>query len=307
MGFIDEIKAKAKTCKKTIVLPETEDARTYEAAEAILKEGTANLNGELLATEGLDSNSDNYSEVDNRYNSFISEQKLRIGKVNQALNGAFNDTDKGAIHKYALGRLAMQFRQWMPAHYSRRFSSASYDSRLDQWREGYYRTLGRFTINLMKDISRGKFELATNWNSLNTTEKANIKRAMTELISFGVIAALISMIGPEKDKKGKWGERMVVYQLKRLQLETGASIPWFSALENASTILQSPAAAINSFNNLLEVVQVWNMFNEIESGRYKGWSEWERDFANAVPLLGQLRKVKDITEEDYMFTMFTDR
>ena len=49
------------------------------------------------------------------------------------------------------------------------------------------------------------------------------------------------------------------------------------------------------------------MFNEIESGRYKGWSEWERDFANAVPLLGQLRKVKDITEEDYMFTIFTDR
>ena len=43
MGFIDEIKAKAKTSKKTIVLPETEDIRTYEAAEAVLKEGTANL------------------------------------------------------------------------------------------------------------------------------------------------------------------------------------------------------------------------------------------------------------------------
>ena len=43
MGFIDEIKAKAKTSKKTIVLPETEDSRTYEAAEAVLKEGTANL------------------------------------------------------------------------------------------------------------------------------------------------------------------------------------------------------------------------------------------------------------------------
>ena len=37
MGFIDEIKAKAKADLKTIVLPETEDA------EAILKEGTARL------------------------------------------------------------------------------------------------------------------------------------------------------------------------------------------------------------------------------------------------------------------------
>ena len=39
MGFIDEIKARAKADKKTIVLPETEDERTYKAAEAVLKEG----------------------------------------------------------------------------------------------------------------------------------------------------------------------------------------------------------------------------------------------------------------------------
>lgn len=43
MGFIDEIKAKAKRGNKIIVLPETEDVRTYEAAEAVLKEGTAQI------------------------------------------------------------------------------------------------------------------------------------------------------------------------------------------------------------------------------------------------------------------------
>lgn len=43
MAFIDEIKAKAKTDKKTIVLPESMDKRTFEAAEKILKEGIANL------------------------------------------------------------------------------------------------------------------------------------------------------------------------------------------------------------------------------------------------------------------------
>ena len=39
MAFIDEIKARAKADKKTIVLPETEDVRTYQAAEAVLREG----------------------------------------------------------------------------------------------------------------------------------------------------------------------------------------------------------------------------------------------------------------------------
>ena len=43
MGFIDVIKERAKADKKTIVLPETEDRRTYEAAAVILKEGTADI------------------------------------------------------------------------------------------------------------------------------------------------------------------------------------------------------------------------------------------------------------------------
>lgn len=43
MGFIDEIKSRAKQDKKTIVLPESMDRRTFEAAAEILAEGIANL------------------------------------------------------------------------------------------------------------------------------------------------------------------------------------------------------------------------------------------------------------------------
>ena len=43
MGFIDTIKTRAKADKKTIILPETEDQRIYEAAQQILKEDIANL------------------------------------------------------------------------------------------------------------------------------------------------------------------------------------------------------------------------------------------------------------------------
>ncbi|MDO5522293.1 MAG: phosphate acyltransferase, partial [bacterium] len=43
MGFIDTIKARAKQNKKTIVLPESGDMRTIEAASKILAEGIADL------------------------------------------------------------------------------------------------------------------------------------------------------------------------------------------------------------------------------------------------------------------------
>jgi len=43
MGAIDVIKERARANKKTIVLPETEDRRTLEATQQILKEGLANI------------------------------------------------------------------------------------------------------------------------------------------------------------------------------------------------------------------------------------------------------------------------
>lgn len=60
MGFIDVIKERAKNNKKTIVLPETGDRRTLEAASKILAEGIAYLilvgNKDAIAKEadGLD-------------------------------------------------------------------------------------------------------------------------------------------------------------------------------------------------------------------------------------------------------------
>ena len=41
--FLDTIKERAKQDKKTIILPESMDARIYEAAEKILKEDFANI------------------------------------------------------------------------------------------------------------------------------------------------------------------------------------------------------------------------------------------------------------------------
>ena len=60
MGFIDDIKERAKQNMKTIVLPESDDRRTLEAASKILAEGVSDIiligNEETIAkgAEGLD-------------------------------------------------------------------------------------------------------------------------------------------------------------------------------------------------------------------------------------------------------------
>lgn len=147
--------------------------------------------------------------------------------------------------------------------------------------------------------------MATNYANLSAHEKANINRSMAELIMFAVLAGLVSLAGDEKDKKGDFFARMALYQLKRLKLETSASIPIHpNILDNLWTILQSPAASIKTFDTLSNLLQFWNVFNELESGRYKGWNEYTRDAIKAIPIVNQGIKIYDITEEDYMFTIY---
>lgn len=267
---------------------EVEDEHSHVKTHTLqLKPGTVWANGEEITDQDL------------------INIKLRIGKVNQSLNGAFNDTDKGAIHRNALGRLAMQFRQWMPAHYARRFGKKYYDTILEEDREGYYRTTGRFIMNLLSDISHAKFNLATHYNQLTPYEKTNLARAITETALFGVLTALVGMVGPAKDKDGYWGKKMLNYQLRRMKLETGASIPLPQEfIPNALAILQSPAAAIKSFNNLANVLYFWNASIEIESGRWKGYSIWTRDVLLSLPVYGPAKKVKELATENYMFQIF---
>ena len=242
-------------------------------------------------------------------NRYLDKIKIRIGAVNHSLNGAFNDTDKGDIHRTALGRLIMQFRQWMPGHYYRRFASEYYDASLDQYREGYYVTLFKFVGNLIVDITKAKFQLMSNWKNLTPHQKCNMKRAFAETSIFAVLALCIRMIGPiKRDDNGVWAKRMLAYQLNRMYLETGASIPLTpDFFQNIWTLLQSPAAAIKSCNNLLNVFEFWNIFEEIESGRYKGWSVYHRDLLNSIPIYGQVRKTLDLRTENYMFNIYTKK
>lgn len=96
MGFIDTIKARAKADKKTIVLPESMDRRTFEAAATILKEGIANLiiigTPEEVAknSEGLDISGatiidpNTYEKTEEYVNLFVELRKAKGMTPDQA-------------------------------------------------------------------------------------------------------------------------------------------------------------------------------------------------------------------------------
>lgn len=205
----------------------------------------------------------------------------RSAAINQRMHGIYNKADRSAVQRLAIGRIGMMFRKWIKPSLNRRFKSASYNYDLDAWTEGYYRTSGRFLLQLARDLRETQFNIAARWNELTSTEKANIKRALTETGHFLAVMAIIGLIEWSDDKDRPWLVRMTEYQMRRLYTELGAMIPGKSMISEGLKIIKSPAAGVNTIENILDLTKLlnpWNYTDEIQSGRYEGHSTAYKSF-----------------------------
>ena len=239
------------------------------------------------------------------FRDYTYKRKRIIRKVNDQLNGAFSADDKGAAHRYAVFRLVLQFRQWMPAHYMRRFARGHWDDDLEQWVEGYYTTILRLSNEMVLDLRKGQTQLILDTlkgKNLSEHEIANIRRASFEVGLFLTLMMILNTGDSIKDRDTVWGERMLLYQLYRMKLEVGASVPSPTFIKNLITLLNSPAPTVNTLQRVTNMINFTDMFEEVKSGRYEGWSEWQKDLFLLAPYTDQIMKA--VYFDSSMFTQF---
>ena len=242
--------------------------------------------------------------IDNsNFGLFTENLNVYINNVNASMHGGYSEIEKGNANKKALWQLLLQFRQWMPATYNKRFSRPYYDAVLGENKEGFYYTFVKFLWNTTKDLIRGHMQFKLNFNNLTNGEKANLRKAFSEVTMFVVLAVLCSMMKGYEGKDQAWHKKMLAYQLERLKLDTGSMVPTTEMLENMWQILQSPMAGMEGLHNLFNIFKFQNCAVEIQQGRYKGWSVYERDLLKVTPFQS-LVKVKDLSTENYMFNIF---
>ena len=275
--------------------------RLLDAFEVNVKDG----NGELKIKDGWKT-IDGY-EINE---SFIQRQKKVIGYVNRSMHGAFGADEKGAIHRYAIGRLIMNFRQWMPAHYARRFNKLHYDATLGDFREGYYVTCFKFARQLGKDLMNKKFDILTRWSELkqNPMEFSNVKRALTETIILMTLALISRLSFGDDPHNRTWAESMLKYEVRRMLLETGGSSPLAGSqfISNIYTILNEPIAAISSAQRLTRLFAIEDLIfmKRIESGVNAGKLKYTRNIERAIPFYDQVNKWWNMDTDNSMFTVF---
>lgn len=305
---------------KEKVLLNGEQISLYDALEVSPKQ---NGNASLQVKAGVTDLKGNPITIDGEY---IHSIKGKIRYANQSMHGAMNAEDKGMIHKYIMGRMAMNFRQWMVGHYSRRFRGRHFDFNLGDYREGYYVSFWKALMNndtkdawaegqkkdalmmFMKDLVTFTFRSSTQWSNLTDMQKYNIKRVRGEMLMFILLSGLSFALGDPDDHKKEFWRRWWMYQVRRMLIDTEASMPTPFMLDSFKTIVQSPMASVNTFNSMMYIfwgLQNGDLFDTIKSGDYKGWNRYLRNLLKYVaPLQKDIDNLRNFDEDDSLFKVF---
>ena len=270
--------------------PKGNEVNLWDAMEVeYLDPNNKSLGARLVVKEG-------YTKTDGTEFSRDDVNKFtrKVASINQKMHGIYNKEDRDAFQRLAIGRITEMYRKWIVPNYVKRFSSVTYNFDTESWSEGYYKTLGRFIWQLKKDLLQGEIDIVSEFRQLDDVEKANIRRGLTEVAIFVIIWALREMFNRtgDDDKKKSWLRNMGELYVRRLYTEIavltpvgGTSIP-----REALRIVKSPAAAVNTTENILNLIDLLNPFmyfdddTVIQQGRYKGHRRWYKTVNDAIPM-----------------------
>ena len=226
----------------------------------------------------------------------ISKYKASFRELNNTLFGAYNKEDANALQTTAIGQLVFLYRRFIIPSLNRRFGSKNTNLSLGTETEGYYRTLGRVMLDLIKSPANMRATIAMYKDTMTETEKSNITRAINELgvfLAFSILSFILSK-ADWNDKDNPWTKRLAAYMAKRIKTESGAFTP-FGVGGEFWTILKSPFAGLDTIESTIEFTKVLNPFNYeaiggenaiIQAGRYKGKDKAYKAFMNSpfVPM-----------------------
>ena len=274
----------------------------------------------------------------------LADFSAKVTGDNQYMRGIYDAADAGAVQKYALGRAAMQFRKYLRPGWNARFGSRMGETFWNERRgmkdEGRWVTTAKFlakpildnmkrvkenpeiqTLDAAKNIMNDYYNFMTNvdvhWHSLDSDEKANVKRTVAGFAYFaGVIAMgkLLVNIASKKlnEQTGTTSMDIMMYQQDRLVTELLEYSPagWFNF---GSEVLKSPAATYSTIKNIAyltkEGLSYINPFGGdhqhiFKGGIYSGDNKMKVYASKLIPLRSQYQQLEGLHKNNKFFKLF---
>lgn len=203
----------------------------------------------------------------------------RLHALSKKMHGIYNSFDKGVAQRHSLGRLTLMYRKHMYPGFKRRYQKFAFDEELGDVVEGYYRT---FFGTFLKDLRNYKFNIAKQWSTYDTQQKANIRRFLSEIATImamvGLIAVLMRLGDDDEDVKKGYGYNFALYELIRMKSETSQ----YLNVKDFYRTIKSPSAALSTVSRVAKFtnqIMPWNITEEYkrrqgvwEKGDNKAWA-----------------------------------
>lgn len=254
-----------------------------------------------------------------------------VRKMVADLNGEYGDNNQSMAQRYAIGKLAFNMRKWIIKGTLKRWRGVAsatktkeelkpedifYSDELAEDQEGNYVSAIRFISTLIKTKDKLSFELLSiNWNELTDAEKANIKKAVTELTL--IMAAMIAsnllrgMAGDEPDKDKKKQLYLAAFFTRRVYQD----LAFYANPFEVPRLLRSPAASVSMLENTGKLLtQATHDLFHLEFERYKnkphkGDTKLWKDFKQILPfpfsVIKQYERYDNIKSSvDFLYNTF---
>lgn len=229
---------------------------------------------------------------------------LYINNINAGMHGGYSEVEKGNANQMAIWRAILQFRQWMMGMYNKLYARPYYDAVKNKNVEGSYYTIGKFIVGTLHDMKNMSIKMAIEKNKLSKEEWQNASIALAQSAIFVMLTIMCRATAGWKDKDER-SIRLLAYSMRRLEMETGALVPFPPTfIKNVFTLVQSPAAGVKTLENISQLFDLVSAFDEIQSGRYKGWNRGMKALWTSTPLYN-IQKLIDMDDYNYMFNIFS--
>lgn len=215
--------------------PKTGEKKVINLYEALEKGDKIDGNTELKLKDNI------YRidgvKIDGLSDDYFKALKRRIRYINQQCHGSMNKEDKGLIHQWMLGKMAMNFRQWMVEHYSRRFRGLHWDESIRDV------NLSNFYNNTRAILDGKKVKLLDALNMVDNGDgsfhyeiKANVETLDGRVLTDDILDTMLSQYADDAGwRRGfKTGAFIVFrdYLREYKQYQTSANAYWNSLSEN---------------------------------------------------------------------------
>lgn len=302
-----------------------------------LKANLYDINGEQIT--------DSNGKLTEYGRNFLNTFKKRLRYSCQSMFGAMNDEDKGLIHMYVAGKAAMNFRQWMIEHFSKRLRGEHWDYDLKDFVKGYWTETGsyvkrsltteelqdlaeshqkiKFMGQLIKNLVTFRTAFRKEWTKSTETQKLQLLRLMSSVITYSLLFTSACWVGggmipklglgdkDEEKRRKKYmdpARKFAYYQLKRQIFESESSTPW-GAFINFENLVKSPIPAVRTFDHVLyPITGLEDMNTTLQSGPDKGMNLYQRNILKyTFPFWRDYKRLVEFPESDALFGIYENQ